>query len=328
VEPPAEWTIGAWQDRRSYYAGSPESLAGDLVREGVSGLAAQVAEPFLDGSVRPQVFLPAYLSGFTLAEAFYLATPYVGWRGLVLGDPLCRVLPRPGATGADAEPDADPDPQTGAGPFFARRWVEAAQAQAPRGSRFRLDAVRLALKAQSSLARADEAASRAALEQATELEPGLVSAQVALASLYEASGDDAKGEARYRAVLARNPNHVVALNNLAYLLGARQRRLDEGMNLARRAHTLAPGNPSVADTLGWLHFLAGDTAQAARYIGEALREGGDLIDVRIHAAAVALAAGQLEAAAAQLEAALALDDSVAGRDDVRELRARLDTLRR
>jgi hypothetical protein len=43
---------------------------------------------------------------------------------------------------------------------------------------------------------------------------------------------------------------------------------------------------------------------------------------------VALAAGQLEAAAAQLEAALVLDDRLADRADVRELRARLDALRR
>jgi len=120
----------------------------------------------------------------------------------------------------------------------------------------------------------------------------------------------------------------VALNNLAFLLGARQQRLEEALTLARRAHALAPGNPSVADTLGWLFFLAGDTAQAARYIGEALGKGGDLADVRVHAAAVALAAGQLEAAAAQLEAALALDDRLADRADVRDLRARLAALRR
>lgn len=328
TEPPAEWTVGAWQDRRGHYAGSPESLAGDLVREGVSGLAAHVAEPFLDGSVRPQVLFPAYLSGFTLAEAFYLAMPYAGWRGIVLGDPLCRAVPRPSLAEAEAATDAAPDPLTGTGPFFARRWLEAAQAQAPRGSRFRLDALRLVLKAQSSLARADEAGSRAALEQATALEPGIISAQVTLASLYEARGDDAGAEARYRAVLRQSPNHVVALNNLAYLLGARQRRLEEALTLARRAHALAPGNPSVADTLGWLFFLAGDTAQAARYVGEALREGGHLADVRVHAAAVALAAGQLDAAAAQLEAALALDDRLADRADVRELRARLDALRR
>ncbi len=67
TEPPAAWTIGRWTDRATFFAGSPQSLAGDLIREGVTGVAAYVDEPYLDASIRPDILFPAYVSGFNLA---------------------------------------------------------------------------------------------------------------------------------------------------------------------------------------------------------------------------------------------------------------------
>ena len=94
-EPPASWKLGGtWRNHASHFAGSPQSLAGDLIREGVTGVAGHVAEPYLDATVRPQVLFPAYLSGFNLAEAFYAAMPYLGWQTVVIGDPLCELKRR------------------------------------------------------------------------------------------------------------------------------------------------------------------------------------------------------------------------------------------
>ena len=45
-EPPADWTIGPWTDPKKFFANSPQSLAGDLIREGVTGVAGHVAEPY------------------------------------------------------------------------------------------------------------------------------------------------------------------------------------------------------------------------------------------------------------------------------------------
>jgi len=69
-EPPAEWTIGRWTERRTFFEGSPQSLAGTSSARGVTGIAAHVEEPFLDASVRPDILFPAYVSGFNLAESF------------------------------------------------------------------------------------------------------------------------------------------------------------------------------------------------------------------------------------------------------------------
>jgi len=68
IEPPASWKPGGFQGSAVFFAGSPQSLTGDMIRAGVTGVSGQVAEPYLDSSVRPDILFPAYLSGLNLAE--------------------------------------------------------------------------------------------------------------------------------------------------------------------------------------------------------------------------------------------------------------------
>ena len=134
-EPPEEWQIGVWEDPNTYFAGSPQSLAGDLIREGVTGTAASVAEPYLDGAIRPTILFPAYLSGFNLIESFYLAMPYLSWQTVVVGDPLCAPFTRQDLTAEQI--DTGLDPVTELPVFFSGRRLEfekdeGLQAHAPR----------------------------------------------------------------------------------------------------------------------------------------------------------------------------------------------------
>ena len=92
AEPPADWTIGSWQDEpETFFAASPQTMTGDLVREGVTGTAGHVFEPYLNAVPRPDYVLPAYFDGKPLAEAFYLGIPFLSWMNIVIGDPLCRL---------------------------------------------------------------------------------------------------------------------------------------------------------------------------------------------------------------------------------------------
>ena len=75
LPPPESWVPAASNDPATFFAGSADALIGDLIRDGVTGVAGQVGEPYLLGAVRPDILFPAYLAGFNLAEAFYLATP-------------------------------------------------------------------------------------------------------------------------------------------------------------------------------------------------------------------------------------------------------------
>ena len=42
------------------FAGTSDSLAADLIRAGVTGVSANVDEPYLDASIRPDILFPAY----------------------------------------------------------------------------------------------------------------------------------------------------------------------------------------------------------------------------------------------------------------------------
>ncbi|MGD1072486.1 MAG: TIGR03790 family protein [Bryobacteraceae bacterium] len=89
--PPDKWEIGTWGDPRTWYAGSPQSLTADYIHEGATGASGQVYEPFLVFCPRPDLVLPAYYSGRTLAESFYVGIPGLSWMNVVIGDPLTRL---------------------------------------------------------------------------------------------------------------------------------------------------------------------------------------------------------------------------------------------
>ena len=62
-EPPDDWLPGPSRRPPSMFGDGSQSIAADLVREGVTGMSAHVDEPYLDGTPRPQVLFPAYLVG-------------------------------------------------------------------------------------------------------------------------------------------------------------------------------------------------------------------------------------------------------------------------
>jgi uncharacterized protein (TIGR03790 family) len=66
-----------------------QSLIADLIAQGVTGCKGYVSEPFLDSISDAGILFDRYTSGFTLAESFYMASRFVYWKDIVIGDPLC-----------------------------------------------------------------------------------------------------------------------------------------------------------------------------------------------------------------------------------------------
>jgi uncharacterized protein (TIGR03790 family) len=91
LRPPEKWELGSWSDKATWFAGSPQSMAADYIHEGASGASGQVNEPYLTFCPRPEFVLPAYYSGRTLAESFYMGIPGLSWMNIVIGDPLMRL---------------------------------------------------------------------------------------------------------------------------------------------------------------------------------------------------------------------------------------------
>ncbi len=89
--PPDHWTLGTWADQKGWFAGSPQTMTGDVIHEGVTGASGHVSEPYLIFTPRPDLLLPAYYQGRNLAESYYLSIPALSWMNVVIGDPLCSL---------------------------------------------------------------------------------------------------------------------------------------------------------------------------------------------------------------------------------------------
>lgn len=318
-EPPASWQpSGNSRDQKAWWAGSPQSLTGDLVREGATGAAGHVADPSLAGAVRPQVLFPAYLSGFNLAESFYLAIPYLSWQTVVVGDPLCRPFRGGALTRADVDPPMDPAMELPR--FFARRLAESLRV------RFGLSAasdIVLAVRGQARLARGDRAGARAAFLELSRTAPASVAAQQQVAVLLAEDHDYDGAIQRYRQVLRLQPGNPAALNNLAYLLAVEKKNPKEAKPFIDEAIKAAPANPIFLDTAGWIAYLLGDHATASKLLAQAVNGLPLNADVRLHAAFAYAASGARAAAINELDVATKLNPALADRPDVAQLKKTL-----
>jgi tetratricopeptide (TPR) repeat protein len=185
-------------------------------------------------------------------------------------------------------------------------------------------AVQLMVRANGRLSRDDRAGAVQAFEQATALDGRLYAGHLILGGLYSAAGEHDKAIDRFRRVLAIEPNHVAALNDLAYALAVhRPEAMKEALTLAQRAYTMAMGNPMIVDTLAWVLHLSGEETEARRVIAAAVRGAPNNAEIQLHAAIIDAAAGAYETSARQLARALELDPALEQNPDVQQLRLTL-----
>jgi uncharacterized protein (TIGR03790 family) len=299
-EPPTDWKVGS-ADPKAAFAGTPQSLAGDLIREGVTGVAAHVAEPYLDATVRPDILFPAYLSGFNLAESFYLATRFLSWQTVIVGDPLCAPFKRPAVPATQI--DAGLDPETELPPYFSSRRLQAVMKLG-----LKKETAAITVRAEARLARGDAAGAQQAFQETTGSD--LVARRL-LGDAFQAAGESARAVEQYRAILAVRPNDVVILNNLAYALAIGLGQAQEALSFAQRAYKLGNTHPDVIDTLGWVEHMLGNDAEAARLFSELEKQSSLSGVAHLHAAIVFDAVGRTSDAIRELNRALALAPELA-----------------
>jgi len=305
-EPAASWTPGK----------SGQSLIGDLIRDGITGVAGHVTEPYLNATIRPDILFPAYLSGMNLAESFYLAMPFVSWQTVVIGDPLCAPFREKPIVKSDIDPGVDI--RTELPTILSERRIAVLAATGVKPA-----AAVAFVKGNVRLDHADRAGARQAFEQAVKLDSNFWAAQFSLASIYEGFSEWDAAIDRYRAILARTPDNVLALNNLAYVLAVQKHEIADALPLAKRAYDLAKGVPPIADTLAWVQHLAGDDAASEALLVDAAKQMPENADIRLHTAFVLAARGKSAQAATELAAAIKLNPEFERREDVRSLRAQL-----
>jgi tetratricopeptide (TPR) repeat protein len=89
-------------------------------------------------------------------------------------------------------------------------------------------------------------------EEALKVNPKSQSALMHVGLLRERKVDIRKAMEAYERVLAVNPRFAPAANNLAYLLIENSGDKERALQLAQTAKEVAPEDPNISDTLGWI----------------------------------------------------------------------------
>jgi uncharacterized protein (TIGR03790 family) len=320
-EPPSDWNISLGSDKSIQYAGSSQSLAGDLIRDGITGIAAHVAEPYLESTIRPNILFPAYLSGFNLIESYYLAMPNLSWQTVIVGDPLCAPFRTINLSSKEIDKGIDPDTEFPA--FFGIRRLRTLSVNAYKQAGVHPDTIRLILRSEARMAKQDQAGVRQALEEAITRDNRLPEMQFILATLYEAAQEYDKAIERYRRILELSPNGWIPMNNLAYVLAVKKNNIQEALPLAEKAYSLSKGHPSVSDTLGWIQHLAGQNDKALKLLEEAAKAVPQNADFHLRFAIVSAEKGNKLAAEVALQRALEINPKLEQTEEVKALRAKL-----
>lgn len=152
--------------------------------------------------------------------------------------------------------------------------------------------------------RTDRAVAR--LVQADKALPDSPAIKYDLAMLYERQGKIVEMETLLRQVMALRPESPDAYNALGYVFADQNINLDQAQVLLDKAVQLAPGNPFILDSMGWLQFRLGNHALASQYLESAF-ELSPQADIAAHLAEIYWSGGQKKRARALLKKGWELD---------------------
>jgi len=145
-----------------------------------------------------------------------------------------------------------------------------------------------------------------------------------LGTLRQAQGNDDEARRNYERVLAIHPESVPALNNLAMILAKEGADLAMAADLAARARSAAPGDPAVADTMGWIHYLQGDYRRALSLLKQAVEGSPDDPEVSFHLGMAAAMMDEPELARKSLARSISAEVEFPGRELALERLKRLE----
>jgi tetratricopeptide (TPR) repeat protein len=109
-------------------------------------------------------------------------------------------------------------------------------------------------------------------------------------------------------VIAIRPDHFHAYNALGYSLADRNLRLPEAKQLITKALSIAPGEPFITDSLGWVEYRLGNFNEAIRLLKTAYRLRPD-VEIAVHLGEVLWANNQQDEAKRILREASTKDAS-------------------
>jgi tetratricopeptide (TPR) repeat protein len=113
-------------------------------------------------------------------------------------------------------------------------------------------------------------------------------------------------EKNLRRVIELKPDYAHAYNALGYSLADRNLRLTEALQLIEKANQLAPADPYILDSMGWVYFRLGRLKEARGYLEQAYSAKPEA-EVMVHLAEVLWATGDQAGARKLLREARTLE---------------------
>jgi Flp pilus assembly protein TadD len=102
-------------------------------------------------------------------------------------------------------------------------------------------------------------------------------------------------ESNLRRLIELKPDHAHAYNALGYTLADRNERLEEARGLIETGMKLAPDDPFIMDSMGWVLYRLGQNEQALGYLRRAHAQRPDA-EIAAHLGEVLWVAGAREEA--------------------------------
>ena len=159
--------------------------------------------------------------------------------------------------------------------------------------------------------------------KAIEVNPRNIGALMLAGVIHERRGDHPKAREHYEKVLALNPRFAPAANNLAGVLSKHGGDKDKALTLAQTAKELAPEDPGVSDTLGWILHRRGLHQRALALLKDSAARLPCNTMIQYHLGMVSAQLDDKEAARQALSIAAAAPTPFPDRDEARKALAAL-----
>jgi len=145
-----------------------------------------------------------------------------------------------------------------------------------------------------------------------------------LGSIYERQKEFDKAETVFKKILESNPDHAATLNYLGYMLADQGLRLEESLQMIKKAVDLEPSNGAYLDSLGWVYFKLNRNDEAEAYLKKASDRVRKDPTVHDHLGDLYYRKGQYEQARVAWELSLAFGQD---EEELRKIQKKVEELK-
>jgi tetratricopeptide (TPR) repeat protein len=139
---------------------------------------------------------------------------------------------------------------------------------------------------------------------ASQAAPNDTNSLLQLGLLMDGTGRRDQARPIYEQILKIQPDHPIALNNLAFIKAEDGVDLDSALRMAQQARQRLPNSPDIADTLGWIYIKKNLTDDAVKLFTDLVRQSPANPSFRFHYGMALYQKGDRPSAKRELETAL------------------------